>query len=434
MGLFKAAGGAISSTLRDQWKEAIRCEDMSDDILMIKKTTPTGVISNGSTIIVGPSQCAIIYDNGRIVDASAEEGVYTFDTSSTPSLFAGQFGGMFKEMWQRFTYNGATAKEQAVYFFNLKEIMNNKFGTPNPVIYTDWGHPVPNPRTQSMIGMRVGIRCFGKYTFKISDPFAFMSSVAGLADVYKKDKLVEQLRSEVTGAFSNVMNGLGGEKKIPAMDLPNKTDEIKQIMDEEVFDEPLRRRGVSLISFVVENVSFDEKSSEKIDTYELGGDSYTQQGTLVNAYSNAVQDAAKNSNGSMNGFMGVGMMNMASNGMMGGAAQGPWQQANGMQEQYAQYNQNQKAQDQQNQQSQEQQDQVQQVAQVQEEKKVEEENVVSTSVNNEWECPNCHSKADGKFCPECGTKKPESTKRFCSNCGNEVKEGAKFCPECGNKM
>ena len=96
MGLIKAAVGAVGSTLHDQWKEAIRCEDMGNDILMIKKTTPTGVISNGSTVIVAPDQCAIIYDNGRIVDATAEGGVYTFDTSSSPSLFAGQFGGMFK--------------------------------------------------------------------------------------------------------------------------------------------------------------------------------------------------------------------------------------------------------------------------------------------------------------------------------------------------
>ena len=121
MGLIRAAVGAVSGTLKDQWKEAIRCENLDNDTLMVKKTTPTGVISNGSTVIVGPGQCAIIYDNGRILDASAEEGVYKFDTSSTPSLFAGQFGGMFKEMWQRFTYNGATAKEQAVYFFNTKE-------------------------------------------------------------------------------------------------------------------------------------------------------------------------------------------------------------------------------------------------------------------------------------------------------------------------
>ena len=121
MGLIKAAVGAVSSTFKDQWKEAIRCEDLGNDILMMKKTTPNGVISNKSTIIVGPGQCAVIYDNGRIIDATAEEGFYTFDSSSTPSFFAGQFGDVFKEMWQRFTYNGATAKQQAVFFFNTRK-------------------------------------------------------------------------------------------------------------------------------------------------------------------------------------------------------------------------------------------------------------------------------------------------------------------------
>ena len=114
MGLIKAAVGAIGSTLHDQWKEAIRCEDMGNDILMMKKTTKNGVISNGSTIIVGQGQCAIIYDNGKVIDATAEEGYYKFDTSSTPSMFEGEFKGMFKEMWERFTYNGASSKQQAV--------------------------------------------------------------------------------------------------------------------------------------------------------------------------------------------------------------------------------------------------------------------------------------------------------------------------------
>ena len=73
MGLIKAAVSAVSSTLKDQWKEAIRCEEMTNDVLMVKKTTPTGVITNKSTIIVAPGQCAIIYDNGRVIDATAEE-------------------------------------------------------------------------------------------------------------------------------------------------------------------------------------------------------------------------------------------------------------------------------------------------------------------------------------------------------------------------
>ena len=124
MGLIRAAVGAIGSTLHDQWKEAIRCEDLGNEILMKKVSTPTNVISAGSTIIVQPGQCAIIVDNGKVIDATAEEGVYKFDESSTPSFFAGQFKNTFKEMFARFTYNGQSAKEQYVLFFNIKEIIN----------------------------------------------------------------------------------------------------------------------------------------------------------------------------------------------------------------------------------------------------------------------------------------------------------------------
>ena len=363
MGLIKAAVGAIGSTLHDQWKEAIRCDNMPDDVLMIKKTTDNGVISNGSTIIVGPGQVAIIYDNGRILDASAEEGVYTFDTSSTPSLFAGQFGGMFKEMWERFTYDGASAKEQAVYFFNIKEILDNKFGTPAPVPYKDWGHPIMNSRTNSYIAMSVEIKCFGKYTFKISDPFLFMSQVAGTADIYRKHDLTEQIRAEVIGAFSNVLNSLGGDNhKVEVLELPNRTDEIKQIMDENVFDEPLRKRGITLVSFVVESLTLTDDSKEKIDNYEIGGDVYGQQGTLTGAYASAVKDAANNEGGALNGFMGVGMMNMASG-----------QTFSGVNNAFNAEHMKQKELN---------------------EKEVEEKK------EDTWKCPNCMKECTGKFCSE----------------------------------
>ena len=326
MGLIKAAVGAVGSTLHDQWKEAIRCEDMNDDILMMKKTTPTGVITNKSTIIVAPGQCAVIYDNGRIIDATAEDGIYTFDTSSSPSFFAGQFGAVFKEMWNRFVYNGAPSKEQAVFYINAKEIMDNKFGTPAPIPFQDWSHAIPNQMTGKETPMGVKVKCFGKYTFKIADPATFMQQVAGTAEEYRKDQICEQMRSEVIGTFQNVLNELGNsEHKIPVLEIPSQTDEIKEIMDAQVFDEPIRKRGISLVGFVVESVTLDEESEKKIDQYELSSNSYMQQGTLTGAYANAVQEAAKNSNGTMNGFMGIGMMNMASNGIVGGATTGPWQ-------------------------------------------------------------------------------------------------------------
>ena len=402
MGLIKAAIGAVGSTLHDQWKEAIRCEDMGKDILMMKKTTPTGVISNGSTIIVGPGQCAIIYDNGRIVDASAEEGLFTFDSSSTPSLFAGQFGGMFKEMWQRFTYNGASAKEQAVFFFNLKEITDNKFGTDSPIMYKDWGHPILNARTKSEIGMSVRVRCHGTYSFKISDPFLFMQTIAGTADVYKKDQIENQMHAEIISALANVMNGLGSDKyRIEVLELQNKTDEIKKIMEENVYDEAIRNRGLQLVSFAFAPVSLDEESQAKIDNYEIGGDQYQQQGVLTGAYANAIQDAAKNDGGATNAFMGLGMMNMSSGNAFGGIASGSNRGLDYMQGG--------------------------------------EQNNVQTNIQNSQPessatCPNCGAVATGKFCGECGTKIEVAGPKHCTNCGKELSPNSKFCGECGTKV
>lgn len=325
MGLIKSAASAIGSTMHDQWKEAIRCEDLGNEILMMKKTTPTGVITNKSTIIVAPGQCAIIYDNGKVIDATAEEGIYEFDSSSSPSFFAGQFGDVFKEMWQRFTYDGATSKQQAVFFFNIKEIMDNKFGTPAPIPFQDWSHAIPNQMTGEKIPLRVEIKCFGKYTFKISNPALFMSEIAGVADVYKKEDVVEQIRTEVMAVFQNVTNELGNSKyKVPVLEMPSYTDEIKQMMDVAVYDENTKRRGLTITGFSVESVTLTEESEKKIDEYELSANSYMQQGRLVGAYADATQKAAENANGAANGFMGIGMMNMASENVVGGATTGPW--------------------------------------------------------------------------------------------------------------
>ncbi len=320
MGLIKAAASAIGSTLQDQWKDYILCDDLGQDILMKRISTKNDVISKDSAIQVAPGQIAIILQNGKVLDATAEEGIYIFDQSTTPSFFAGQFGDVFKDMWTRFTYNGATAKEQAVFYLNAKDIINNNYGTPAPVPYQDWSHPIPNQMTGTITPLRVNVKCFGKYTFKISDPALFMSKIAGTAEEYRKDEIIEQMRAEVVGAFQNVLNELGNsEHKVPVLELPSSTDEIKKLMKEKVFDQPIRERGLSIVGFVVESVTLDDESNRKIDNYELSSNGYMQQGSLVGAYSNAVQDAAKNEGGAINGFMGVGMVNMASNGMFGGA-------------------------------------------------------------------------------------------------------------------
>ena len=382
MGLIRAAVGAVGSTLHDQWKDFIRCEDLGQDILMKKVTTSNGIISKDSAIIVAPGQIAVIYDSGKILDATAEDGTYTFDASSSPTFFAGQFGPVFKEMWNRFVYNGKPAKEQAVFYLNAKEIMDNKFGTPAPIPFQDWSHPIPNQMTNSITPLSVNVKCFGKYTFKIADPSLFMSQVAGTADEFRKDSLVEQMRSEVIGAFQNVCNALGNsQNKVPVLELPSNTGKIKQLMDEQVFDQPIRNRGLNIVGFVVESVTLDDESQSKIDNYELSSNSFMQKGTLTGAYANAVQDAAKNANGAANGFMGIGMMNMASGGMVGGAVTGP-QNLEGATTTLDPYAQN---------------VQPQQVAAAQ--------------------APAGEATA---FCPQCG--KPVGATNFCGNCGAKLGE------------
>ena len=227
MGLIKAAGSAISSTIGDQFLDGISCPDMGNDVLMRKIETKNGTIAHGSKFIVAPGQVAVIYDNGEILDATAEPGIYTFDSESTPSFFGGDFGAVFKEMWMRFKFGGGIAKEQAIFYFNIKEIIGNKFGTPNPVPYKDWGHPLLNARTGEKTAMRLEIKCFGTYTFKITNPALFMEKISGITEFYTKEDLVEQMRSEVVGAFSNILNSLSEEEhKVEALSLPNKTDEI----------------------------------------------------------------------------------------------------------------------------------------------------------------------------------------------------------------
>lgn len=394
MGLIKAAFGAVGSTLHDQWKEVISCESMTNDILMMQVTTDTGVITKNSAVRVKPGQCAIIMQNGKVIDATAEPGDYTFDASTEPSFFAGDFGGVFKEMWTRFTYGGSASQQQSVFFFNTKEITDNKFGTAAPIPFQDWSHPIPNQMTGTMLPLSVKVKCFGNYTFKIANPAVFMTEIAGTATLYKKDELIQQIRSEVISSFQNVVNELGTQKhQVPVLELPSQTDEIKAIMDEKVFDEPVRRRGLVLVGFNIESVTLDEASEKAINDYQLSANANMQQGRLVGAFSNAVEDAANNPNGAVNGMMGIGMMNMNSGNAFGGAISNAGNAAN----------------------------QGPQTAQQQ--------NAGTAANADTWTCE-CGAKNTGRFCSECGKAKPAA--KYCPNCGKPV--AGKFCSECGTQV
>ena len=428
LGFIGAAISAVGGNLKDQWKDAVICEDMTNNVLMMRKTTKTGVISHGSSIIVNPGQIAVIVSGGRVVDATAQEGVYRYEEGA-PSFFAGDFGASFKDMWTRFTYGGGRPLQDSVFYINATEILDNGFGTAVPVMYRDWEHAVMNARMGVMQPMKVDITCFGKYTFKIADPAAFLREVAGTADIYEKETLCEQMRAEVQSALQAVLNELCSDKnKIFPLDLPRQSPLIKKIMQDGVYDEDIRRRGIKIVSFAIQGIKLTEESAEKVDRYEIGGDVYQQQGVMTDAYATAMVDAANNTSGAATGFMGMGMANM-----MGAPAMfGNQMMNNQMQQQGMQAMQQQNIQSMQSQgmnvagaQPMAQQPQATPVAPAT-------APAAPATPATGMTCPTCGAAVTGKFCAECGTKIEVPTKKFCSNCGKEVT--GKFCAECGTPV
>ena len=148
MGLVKAALGAASSVMGDQWKEYFTCSALPADVLAVKgekkqsgrsanRHGSENIITDGSIVAVAEGQCALIVEQGKVVDLCAEPGEYTYNTGTQPSLLSGglakNIDDIFAEMGKRFAFGGQEATDQRIYYINTKELPGNKYGTPSPV-------------------------------------------------------------------------------------------------------------------------------------------------------------------------------------------------------------------------------------------------------------------------------------------------------------
>lgn len=400
MGLIKAGLGALGGTLADQWKEFFYCDALDVDVLVKKGQKKTSgrssntkgednIISNGSGIAVADGQCMIIVEQGKIVEVCAEPGEYTFDSSTEPSVFAGKLGesivNTFKTVGKRFTYGGDTGKDQRVYYFNTKEIIGNKFGTPNPIIFE-----VTNKR----IGMSrtVNIRCNGVYSYTITDPLIFYTKVCGnVSYEYRRDEIDAQLKTEFVSALQPAFGALAEMELRPAQ-IPGKVNELKTAMNDALRAEWAESRGITVEKIALNPITLSDEDMKKItdmeDAATYGSNPFMMAGRMTEATANAMEGAASNEGGAMNGFIGMGM----AGGVMGGGF-------NAAQQFY-----NMGAAQIQNSQAQ------------------------AAFAQGGWKCA-CGATSQGKFCTECGAKKPEDGWK-CA-CGT-VNKG-KFCQECGAK-
>ena len=402
MGLIKAGIGALGGTLADQWKEFFYCDALANDVLMRKgekrvsgRSSNTrgndNVISNGSGIAVADGQCMIIVEQGKIVEVCAEPGEFTYDASTEPSVFSGNLGDSIKETFRtigkRFAYGGDTGKDQRVYYFNTKEIIGNKFGTPNPIMFE-----VVNKRIG--ISRTVQVRCNGVYTYVISDPLLFYTRLCGNVErEFTRDQIDEQLKSEFIDALQPALAALAEQELRPAQ-IPAKANELKAAMNDALRQEWIDNRGISVGKIALNPITLTAEDMKKINELEdaanVGSNPFMMAGRMTNATADAMQTAAGNSAGAMTGFMGMGMAGMGGQGGFG-AAQNL-------------YNMGQQAAAQQ---------------------------PSAPAAAAGWKC-SCGATATGKFCPECGAKKPEpqpTAGAWKCSCGATAT--GKFCPECG---
>lgn len=419
MGLIKAAIKSVGGVFADQWKEYFTCDALSSDELVkkgekhnSKRSVNTkgsdNVISNGSGIVVADGQCMMIVDSGKIVEFSAEPGEYTYDSSSEPSVFYGGFGkgllDSFKTMGRRIGYGADEARDQRVYYFNTKEILDNKFGTPNPV-------PFRLVDKRIDLDIDVSVRCAGVYSYRISDPMKFYKSIAGnLSGTFYRSSLDSQLKSEFISSLQPAFGRLSQMGMRPN-EIVTHTTELEEALNNVLSDKWGENRGLEVATVAIATLTISEEDQELIKNAQMSvvySDASRAAGLFVSSQAEAMKKAAENKNGAYAGFMGMNMAGGADTSSLFKMAQ---------------------------------------------EKKGKEESgdfwTCSCGAKNKgkfctecgaqrrtlssWVC-SCGAVNTGKFCSECGKKRPEAKK--CPSCGWSAKEGEnpKFCPECGQKL
>ena len=400
MGLIRAGAGALGGTIADQWKEFFCCDAIDKDTLVVKgvkritsRSSNTrgndNIISNGSGIAVADGQCMIIVEQGKVVEVCAEPGEFTYDTSSEPSIFSGPLGEGIKKTFatvgKRFTYGGDTAKDQRIYYFNTKELIDNKFGTPNPI---------PFRVVDSKIGLDVdvSVRCSGVYSYKIADPLLFYTNVCGNVErEYTRDELDGQLKTEFISALQPAFGRLSDLEMRPNQIVTHNT-ELEEAMNSALSAKWGELRGLKVVSIALGSVTLPEEDAEMIKQAQrtaIMKDPTMAAATLVGAQADAMKAAASNEAGAMTGFMGMGMAMNAGGGMN---AQNLFAMGQQQQQQAA---------------------------------------PAPAAAADGWKC-SCGATVSGKFCPNCGTKKPEPVQAGAWKCKCGATATGKFCPECGS--
>ena len=401
MGIIKAATSSIGGTLADQWLEVIEPEDMSDQTVMTKgvmvrkddkrgsnRKGTSDVITDGSVVHVYPNMMMLLVDGGKIIDYTAEEGYYTVKNDTAPSMFNGGLKESVQEAFFRFKFGGVTPQKQEVYYINLQEIKGIKFGTATPLQYFD-----------NFYNAELFLRTHGTYSIRITDPILFYANAIPKNQTQVEiSDINEQYLQEFLTALNTSINLYSAQGERVSF-LPSKSVELSKYMADTLDEEWRKLRGIEVVAVAVSSISYTDDSQKLINMRNQGamlGDPSVREGYMQGAVARGIEAAGSNTGGAMQAFMGMGMgMNQAGDVLGQASASNQAQMA-------------------------------------QQEK-------AATKSEDTWTCSACGTENAGKFCSNCGDKKPEvqanlKIEMACSACNavvNLANGVPKFCPECG---
>lgn len=337
--------------------KVIEWSDNSHNTLVYKIDTKKNVIARGSALTVREGQAAVFCDKGRMADVFLP-GYYKLDTDSLPVLTA-------LLSWK---YGFETPFKSEVYFVNTNRFTKQRWGTANPIMLRDPDFGA------------VRVRGYGTYSFRVKDPYVFMTELSGSHSTYRTEDISDHIRSMLVMAISDALGESGISVVDMAANLMELSDAVKASLEKR-FSE----LGLELSDFNFENVSLPAELEKAMDEnarlgmFRRNMDVYTRM-----AQADALKDAAKNP-GTAGSAMGAGL----------GLGMG-MQMMNAVKEMSA-----------------------------------------ANGGGTASLCPKCGAEvpAGAKFCARCGAKTDGGAAGgVCKKCGTRLLAGAKFCSECGTPV
>jgi len=291
----------ILGFIKSQLIDIIEWMDNSNYTLVHRFPDEDHEVKNGAKLICRENQAAILVNEGQVADIFGP-GTHTLSTQNVPVL----------SRLKGWKYGFASPFKVDVYFVNLKQYIDQKWGTANPVLIRD-----PEFAVGGRPG-RVRIRAFGSYNFRIAEPGTFFKELVGTQGMYTTDEIEGYLKRLLVGKFTQA----AGKSEISVADMAGHYSVLENVVKGDISEE-FKKLGLLLTSFVIENISLPPEIEKALDA-AAAQSARGVDNTLAWEGMQAMRDAAKQPGGGsgvmqagMGMGMGMGMGNMMGNVMAG---------------------------------------------------------------------------------------------------------------------